>query len=346
MRSFQRSTTLDPVPGHIVGTLRRIDLAAGREARFKDEAPQILAGLSQTTRVESITASSAIEGVLVAQGRARHLADASNPRPRNRSESEFAGYAAALDYLNRQDPGPLSVGLILHLHRLLFSLAEAPGGLFKTDENVVIDRNPDGTRTVRFRPVSPRDTPFFVEELTARTRTCLDEGSQHPLVIIGAFALDLLCIHPFSDGNGRVTRLASSFLLAECGYGVGRYVSLEQLIYDTRSTYYEALAASTAGWFDDASHDVWPWLSYFLARLAEGYERFAERMAGFGNGGKQHRVRDYVLARAPASFTIADVRRAMPGISDNTIRIVLNQLRDAGRIRIDGTGRGARWYRR
>lgn len=346
MRSFQRDTTLDPVPGDVVAALGHIDRAAGAEARYRDQLPQLLDALQQSARVESITASNAIEGVVVAEGRARRLAAGDDPRPHNRSEAEFAGYTAALDHLHQQDPGALDVGLILHLHRLLFSRTDGRGGHWKTDDNIVVDRHPDGTTSVRFTPVPATETPFYVQELVVRTNAALATGVQHPLLIVGAFALDLLCIHPFADGNGRVTRLATSHLMAQAGYRVGRYVSLEQLIYDTTTDYYDALAASTVGWFDDGAHDVWPWQRYFVGRIATAYRRFDEQVAAGTSGGtKQDRVRNYVLHQAPATFTIADIRRAVPGVSDNTIRIVLAELKSGQQIANDGTGRAARWHR-
>jgi Fic family protein len=346
MRSFQHAETLDPVPGDVVAILRRIDRAAGAEARHADQLPQLLDALRDQARVESITASSAIEGVLVDEARVPRLVSGSVGRFRSRSEAEFAGYRAALDYLYLDDPGELSVGLILHLHRLLFSYVEGQGGYLKTDDNLVVDRQPDGTRTVRFEPVGARDTPFFIDELVIRSRAALDRGGHHPLIVIAAFALDFSCIHPFTDGNGRVARLISSYMLRSHGYGVGRYVSLEQLIYNTKDDYYSALGASTVGWFDDGRHDPWPWARYLVDRLAAAYSRFEERIAAGTSGGtKQDRVRDFVLLQAPASFAIGDIRRALPGVSDNTIRIVLGELKEAGRIANDGTGRSATWRR-
>jgi len=346
MRSFQRPSTLDPVPGDIVKTLRRIDQAAGAEARYADQLPQLLDALRAVARIESITASSAIEGVVVEEARVPSLVSGNTKRFRNRNEAEFAGYSAALDYLHQEDPVELNVGLVLHLHRLLFSFTDGRGGRFKTDDNLVVDRNPDGSTTVRFKPVSAQETPFFVEELTARTQDSLERGEHHPLLVTAAFVLDLLCIHPFGDGNGRVARLATTYMLKRTGYAVGRYVSLEQLIYDTKDDYYSALAASTRGWFDDGKHDLWPWAGYLLNRLDDAYERFTARVAaGTASGTKQGRVRDFVLLHAPATFTIADIRRAVPGVSDNTIRLVLTGLKNEGRITSDGTGRGATWRR-
>lgn len=346
MRSFQRSETFDPVPGDVVTLLRRIDLAAGGEGRYSDQLPELLSGLAEEARVLSITASSAIEGVSVVPSRAPGLISGSTRRFRSRSEAEFAGYRAALDYVCQGDSGPLTVGLVLHLHRLLLSFTDAGGGRFKLDDNVVIERGADGRREIRFTPVPAKETEYFVSELVERTSNALDEGRTHPLLVVAAFALDFLCIHPFADGNGRVARLATTLLLDNIGYGVGRYVSIEQLIFDTKGEYYEALAASTAGWFDDGSHELWPWARYLLARLAAAYQRFDARVAvGPSRGTKQDRVRDHVLLRGSAVFRISDVRRALPGISDNTIRLVLAELKREGLIDNDGTGRSAAWHR-
>ena len=346
MRSFARASTLDPVPGALVSVLRRIDIAAGSEARHVDQLPQLLGALKEQARIESVTASSAIEGVLVADARVPKLMSGSPQRLRNRSEAEFAGYSAALDYLNQHDPGELTVGLVLHLHRLLFSFADGRGGYFKTEDNLVIDRHPDGSTSTRFAPVGWQETPFYVGELVARTNSALRDNELHPLIVVAAFALDLLCIHPFADGNGRVARLATTHLLQRSGYGVGKYVSVEQLIYETKDEYYQSLHGSTTGWFDDGQHSIWPWASYLLGRLDAAYARFGSRVAaGVGAGTKQDRVRDFVLLHAPTPFTIADIRRTVPGISDNTIRLVLAELRNQGFIANDGSGRSASWHR-
>ena len=346
MRSFTRASTLDPVPGEIVRLLRRIDIAAGAEARYVDQLPQLLRALRDRARIESVTASSAIEGVIVADARVPNLMSGSPQRLRDRSEGEFAGYSAALDYLNQQDPGELTVGLVMHLHRLLFSFTDGHGGHFKVEDNLVIDRHPDGSTSTRFDPVGWQETPFYMDELVARTNTALGDNEIHPLLVVAVFVLDLLCIHPVADGNGRVARLATTHLLQRAGYGVGRYVSIEQLIYETTDGYYQALAASTRAWFDDGQHSAWPWTGYLLGRLDAAYERFGTRVAaGTGGGTKQDRVRDFVLLHASTPFTIADIRRTVPGISDNTIRLVLSELRNEGLIANDGTGRKASWHR-
>jgi Fic family protein len=152
---------------------------------------------------------------------------------------------------------------------------------------------------------------------------------------------------PFADGNGRVTRLRTAHLLDLRRYGGGRFVSVEQLLLDTRDGYYDALAASTEGWFDDGRHSLWPWARYLLGRLVEAYDRFEQRVAaGTGGGTKQDRVRDFVLLHGPSAFRIGDIRAAVPGVSDNTIRLVLADLKRARCIDNDGTGRNATWHRR
>jgi hypothetical protein len=178
----------------------------------------------------------------------------------------------------------------------------------------------------------------------------LFEG-EHPLVdhgpvlLIGLFVLDLLVVHPFVDGNGRVARALTNALLADVGYGVGRWVSLEQLIAEDADEYYASLLTSTQGWHD-GSADVWPWLAYFVRIVARAYERFTQRAASWRtSGSKQDRVREYVLYHAAPIFRIADIRAALPGISDQTIRLALDTLKREGAVTAEGTGRSATWRR-
>ena len=165
------------------------------------------------------------------------------------------------------------------------------------------------------------------------------------MLLIGLFVLDLLTIHPFADGNGRVVRALTNALLDDAGYRVGMYVSLEQLIAESADDYYAALLASTHGWHDK-ENDPWPWLSYFVDVLARAYERFEQRAASDrSTGTKQDRVREYVLDHAPQIFKIADVRLALPGVSDPTIRLTLEQLKKEGLVNPDGRGRSAVWVK-
>lgn len=347
LRSFaDLDALIGLVPARIVTRLSAIDFGRGSEALYRDQMPGLLTELADRARVQSITASSAIEGVVVADaGRAERIINRRTSTLRNRSEQELAGYRDAQDYLFRQDWRPLNVGLILHLHRLLFAHTAMPGGAFKTVDNLVVDRSPDGSTTVRFKPVPAAKTPFAIDDLIGRYQEAVATREHHPVLLTGLFILDLLVIHPFEDGNGRVARLLTSAMLTEHGYTVGRYVSLEQVVAESADAYYQALLESTHGWHEDTA-DPWPWLSYFTDVIADAYTVFAERTAAAKTPGtKQQRVREHVLRQAPVTFRLADIRTAVPGVSDQTIRLVLEQLKNEGKVRADGTGRSATWTR-
>jgi len=307
VRSFADPDTLvGAVPFAIVRDLRTIDSGRGSEDLYRHKLPALLTALADRARVASIEASSAIEGVVVQdRARAADIVAGTAAELRDRSEQELAGYRATLDYLYQEQWRPLNVGLLLHLHRLLFQYTQNPGGQLKQVENVVVDKMPDGTRAKRFTPVSVAQTPYYVDELISRYLAVQRAGRHHPVISIGLFVL---------------ARSADA--------------------------YYAALLASTAGWHDQA-HDPWPWLRYFVGLVAESYDTFATLTASARSGGsKQDRVRDYVLNHAPATFQIADIRAALPGVSDPTIRLALGQLKADGRVEPDSVGRSATWTRR
>jgi Fic family protein len=347
LRSFADvDAVIGLVPAHIVTRLRAIDFGRGLEALYRDQMPGLLTELADRARVLSITASSAIEGVIVADAdRAQRIINRQAATLRNRSEQELAGYRDAQDYLFQQDWHPLNAGLIVHLHRLLFAHTAASGGAFKIADNLVVDRSPDGSTTVRFKPVSAANTPFAIDDLIERYEHAVAAGRHHPVLLSGLFILDLLVIHPFEDGNGRVARLLTGVMLSDHGYTVGRYVSLEQAIAESADAYYQALLDSTHGWHEGIA-DPWPWLGYFTSVIAGAYSVFSNRAAAaWTPGTKQQRVREHILRHSPATFRLADIRTAVPGVSDQTIRLVLEHLRNEGKIRVDGTGRSATWTR-
>ncbi|HEY0214975.1 MAG TPA: Fic family protein [Cellulomonas sp.] len=347
MRSFDDLDTLvGAVPFALVRDLRTVDTGRGSEALYRDKLPALLDSLADRARVASIEASSAIEGVVVQdRGRAADIVAGRTDQLRDRSEQELAGYRAALDYLYREAWRPLNVGLLLHLHRLLFQYTPGSGGQLKHVENLVVDRQPDGTKVKRFTPVSVAQTPAYLDALNGRYLTAQQAGRHHPLILTGLYVLDLLTIHPFVDGNGRIARALTNALLQDAGYDVTRYVSLETMIAASADAYYAALLASTTGWHD-GRHDPWPWLRYFVGLVARSYDDFADLTSRARSGGsKQDRVRVYVLTHAPKTFQIADVRAAIPGVSDPTIRKVLGELKLIGLVEADSVGRGATWTR-
>jgi len=334
--------SLGSVPGSVVTQLSRVDQGRGREDLFRNQLPGLLTELALRARIASITASSALEGVVVPdQVRAAAIIDGKATTLRTRSEQEFAGYRSALDYLFAEDWRPLNLGLLLHLHRLLFADTAMVGGTFKDSDNLVVDRSPDGTVEVRFVPVPAARTEQYTVELVDRYNEAIAARRHHPVLLSGLFVLDLLTIHPFSDGNGRVVRAITNALLDDAGYTVGRYVSVEQLIAESADDYYATLLASTHGWHEQRN-DPWPWLGY----LVRAYDRFEQRAAADRSPGtKQDRVRDHVLHHAATIFRVADLRVALPGISDQTIRLTLDQLKREGLVTPDGRGRSAVWVK-
>lgn len=346
MQSFaDLDRTLAGQPPEMGAVLARIDTGRGREQLFENQLPQVLRSLSENARIASITASNAIEGVIVGSERALKIAGGA-PRFRNRNEQEFAGYRDAIDSLMPLDSyQPLTLPFVLRLHRLLFQYAGGRGGYLKTDENFIVSYE-HGYREVVFEPSKPNDTEFMLRELVDRYNAAKAADAGHPVVLIGALILDLLAIHPVADGNGRLARLLTTYELQAAGYGVARYVSLEQRIFESKNTYYQALYDSQQGWHT-REHSIWPWVSYLVSVLAGAYEDFEQRVAVVSDatGSKQDRVRHYILEQAPLEFRRREIERALPGISNATIRLVLNELRDTGQIRADGSGPGARWRR-
>lgn len=354
MRSFENlDRTFSGQPLRLGVRLARLDVGRGREALYRDQLPELLRVLATQTRVESITASSAIEGVTVAPNRLDGLVAAGAERRfRNRNEREFAGYRDAIDEIMRAGPlEPVSVPCILHLHRQLFRHTDAGGGRLKTDENLIVSYE-HGHREVVFTPPPPSQTESLLRGLVEGYADAVGANAAHPILLIGAFVLDFLAIHPVADGNGRLARLLTTHLLLQQDYQVTRYASVEQRMFETRNAYYAALLESQRNWHE-SEHAVWPWIEYLVTTLGGAYDDFEARVAARRNLAglsKQERVRQYVRHHAPPVFRMRDVRAALSGISDGTIRLVLGQLQDAGEIAIDeragGRGPQAAWARR
>ena len=346
MQSFiDLDRTFSGQPRELGAVLARIDTGRGQEQLFKDQRPELLKRLSENARIASITASNAIEGVVVESGRAERIVQGA-PRFRNRNEQEFAGYRDAIDALMRSDRyEPLTVPFALHLHRQLFYYAGGRGGDLKTDQNLIVSYE-TGSREVVFTPPDPERTEFLLTELFARYNDLKAEGRTHPLVLIGALIVDFLAIHPVADGNGRLARLLTTHELLSQGYGVARYVSIEQRIFESKNTYYDRLYESQRAWHQ-GEHDIWPWTSYLAQVLAGAYDDFEQRVAAAAEeaGSKQDRVRDYILEQAPPEFRRRDIESALPEVSPATVRLVINELRNTNQIVAQGGGPTARWRR-
>jgi Fic family protein len=203
-----------------------------------------------------------------------------------------------------------------------------------------------GEREIVFVPPPPNETEFLLTESLARYNRLKEEAQTHPLVLIGVLILDFLAIHPVADGNGRLARLLTTHELLSQGYGVARYVSIEQRIFESKHTYYDRLYQSQRDWHQ-GQHTIWPWTTYLARVVADAYADFEQRVAAAGEpeGSKQDRVRRHILGQASVVFRRRDIERALPEVSPATIRLVINALRDDGDIVPEGAGPSARWRR-
>jgi Fic family protein len=264
---------------------------------------------------------------------------------RDRDEEEVRGYRDALNLIHREAAAlPISEETLRRLHAL------SRGGLgdagdYKAKDNDIIEVFPDGRREVRFRTVSAAQTPACMAELIDRREIVLHERTVHPLIALGAFNLDFLCIHPFRGGNGRVSRL---LLLLQCyhlGLEVGQYISLERLNEHHKDRYYETLKLSSHGWHE-GKHDPWPYINYLLYTLVDACREFEHRVGETSSprGEKSDLILD-AIERMTEPFGVADLQRACPGVSVDLIRRVLKKQREVGMVKCLGRGRNALWQK-
>lgn len=333
------------VPASTSWYLADLGEARGKQELFTRQAPQRLKTLREHALIESAVSSNRIEGVTVEPGRVRELI-LGQPLLRDRDEEEVRGYRDALTLIH-ENPAvlPVSDATIQRLHALTRGVIW-DAGKYKDKDGDITERYPDGSERVRFRTVTAAETPACMAEIITDWQRCLDERWIHPLIALAAFNLDFLCIHPFRDGNGRVSRL---LLLLQCyhlGYEMGRYISLERLIEQNKARYYETLELSSQGWHE-GQHDPWPYINYVLSILKLAYREFAERVGDIKapRGAKT----DLILAaigKCTGDFTVSQLEQACPGISRDMIRRVLREQQSAGAIECQGRGPAARWRKK
>ena len=326
-----------------LATLRALGEYRGKQQLFVAQSPEVLSDLRQVAVVESTESSNRLEGVVVAPHRLKSLV-LKNATPQSRSEQEVAGYRDALGLIHESgEEMPFSEGTILQLHSMLYRYMPQPGGRWKATNNDIIERHPDGSSRIRFRPIAAHLTPMAMADMMARYRTALDQHLADPLVLVPLVVLDFLCIHPFPDGNGRMARLLTLQLLYHFDYAVGRFISLERIFEESKESYYETLEASSQGWHE-GEHNIAPWLDYFWGALLRAYKEFEERVGTIerGRGAKGDRVRAEILKRQ-RPFSITDIEEACPGISRDTVRMVLRAMKAEGLIAPMGKGRSAKW---
>jgi len=343
MMSFRDGRLRDfAVPAGTVWLLTDIAEAKGRQGLYTKQAPQVLKALRETALVQSVESSNRIEGVTVEPARLRPLV-IGNARPRDRSEEEIQGYRRALNLIHSHAADlPVTPDTLRLLHK---TIQEGGGdaGEWKRVNNDIVELRAGAAPRVRFRPVSVKDTPAAVEELCLLYRHAVDQEHVQPLVAGACLVFDFLCIHPFRDGNGRVSRLLTLLTTYQHGIEVGRYISLERLVEESRDDYYEVLRQSSEGW-RAGKHTIVPWLNYYLAILNRAYRQFEERAGQIrpARGAKRALI-EAALESQMGEFTLADLERVCPGVSRDTVRKVLRDHQKVGNVTCRGHGPAARW---
>jgi Fic family protein len=338
----QFSKTLESVPAATSWLLADLGEAIGKQELFTRQSPQRLKVLREHALIESAISSNRIEGVEVDQKRVGTIVFGKSLL-KDRDEEEVRGYRDALNLIHTKGPKlPISETTILRLHKMARgNIWDA--GQYKEKDGDIIEISPDGSRRVRFKTVSAQQTPPAIQELLNLWVTCTKEHWVHPLIALGGFNLDFLCVHPFRDGNGRASRL---LLLLQCyhaGLEVGRYISLERLIEENKERYYETLEICSRGWHED-KHDPWPFINYLLFILKTAYGEFERRVDSITEplGAKAQQVQEVVL-RQTGEFRITDIERLCPGVGRDWIRQLLRRLRSEGKLENLGRGPGSRW---
>jgi len=330
-----------------LATIQRLGEARGRQDLFVAQIPEQLEVLRQAAIVESSESSNRIEGVVAAPGRVEAIV-LKSATPRDRSEQEIAGYRDALQLIHEShEHMAFTTNVVLQLHSMLFRYLPSQGGVWKATDNEIVERDAQGRVTrIRFTPVPAVGTPGAMLTLANLYDAAVKEGRFDPLILIPLAVLDFLCIHPFRDGNGRMARLLTLLLLYRSRYRVGRYISLERVIEETKETYFEALQRSSQGWHE-GQHNSRPWLDYSWGVMLRAYRQFEERVGRLskGRGSKTELVRE-AIDRRVGPFSISDIEANCPGVSRDMVRVVLRRLRDEGAIIPQGKGRGARWIRK
>ena len=324
----------------IVNMLSSLHEFRGKQELYIEAESDVLTALLDIAKIQSTKASNKIEGIYTSDERLEALV-MEKAEPKNRSEAEIAGYREVLATIHDSyEYISIRPNNILQLHRDLYSFSSSDtGGRFKNTDNVIAESSKDGQQRVRFIPVPTFQTPEAMNNLCYEFNNAIERAEYDPLLLIPMFILDFLCIHPFNDGNGRMSRLLTLLLLYRSGYIVGKYVSMEMMIEKTKETYYEALQNSSIEWHNDQS-DYTSFVRYYLGIVLKGYNEFQDRIEHlkYRKLSKADRVRS-VFDKKLGVVKKSDIATLCPDISETTIERTLKDLLDAGFIEKVGKGR-------
>jgi Fic family protein len=349
MKTFDYSKLSEkPWDTDILNLVAKIHERKGRQDLYIRQKPVELDRLVEIARIQSTEASNRIEGIVTTGTRIKQLFRGKTA-PKNRDEDEIMGYRDVLTTIHESyEYIPVRPSYILQLHRDLFKRAGfSYGGHFKNVQNYINEKKADGTVVTRFTPVAPYDTPDAVESLCKAYEQAVAREKVDALILIPTFICDFLCIHPFNDGNGRMSRLLTLLLLYKNGYNVGKYISIEKQIEKTKDSYYDALEQADAGWHEE-ENDPTPFIRYMLQVILACYTDFEERVGLLteeaGPATSYDIVKKYAVSKI-GKFTSAEVVMHCPSIGRSSVLAALKKLTEEGVILRKGSGRNTFYVR-
>lgn len=324
----------------IVSYIAQIHEFKGEQKLFIEAKSDALTQLVEIAKIQSTDASNKIEGIYTSDERLRALVK-EKTRPKTRNEREIAGYRDVLNTIHdSHDHIPIKTSIILQLHRDLYKFEGYDiGGKYKSSDNVIEEEDSEGNKSVRFQPVKAWETPEAMEELCKAFDDAMSQEQVELLVLIPMFILDFLCIHPFNDGNGRMSRLLTLLLLYRAGYIVGKYISIEKLIETSKDSYYECLQLSSYDWYENANNYE-PFVKYILGVIVAAYREFSSRVKIIAAEGvsKPDRVKE-IIKNKVGTITKSEILEKCPDISQVTVQRALADLVESGAIKKIGGGR-------
>ena len=346
MKSFEKKFLENsPLTHHLLKVISSIKEYKGKQDLYRHQSPQILNSLKEIAYIQSVESSNRIEGIIAPHKRILELVQ-KETKPKNRPEEEILGYKYAINLIHQNFKHmPFNSNLVLQLHQEIYRYTPKKAGFWKTTENLIEEEQSDGSKIIRFAPLAS----FLVPEGMAILQREYDKHSSNQeieqLLLIATYIFDFLCIHPFSDGNGRMSRLLSLLLLYKSGFEVGRYISIEKIIEDTKEGYYESLRSSSERWHE-GKHNLLPWWEYFCFTILEAYKQFENRLSVVeaSKGVKSAGVLAFIR-QSYAEFSIHEIQEACPTVGIDMIRKILRQEKEENRIECLGRGPYAKWKR-
>lgn len=330
----------------VLGLVAQIHEYKGKQTLFLKQKPATLEKLVEIAKIQSTESSNKIEGIVTTAVRIKQLCD-QKTTPRNRDEEEISGYRDALSLIHESyEYIPIKSSYILQLHQVLYRYSQRGiGGRFKNTQNYITEIKESGEQIVRFMPLDPFETPTAIEKMCESFNRETDACEIDPLILIPAFIVDFLCVHPFNDGNGRMSRLLTTLLLYRAGYVVGKYVSLESKIEKTKESYYKALEKSDINW-NREENDLTPFIKYILGTVLAAYRDFEQRVILVEDKASAIDLVRNAVNNTIGKFTKSDIMELVPSVGKTSVENSLKILIEEGVIGRDGKGKATFYFRK